>query len=128
MENAPFLFSPAISVIPGTVRLINFPHHFLSVIMWPCCIVTVHYHIILARKCQITICKCNNPVFHLCTKWGKLCWRVHTNVRKTVKMKFKSILCEIFYLVTARMSGKISEDQYVWDDTGLMEIRINVFV
>ena len=44
------------------------------------------------------------------------------------KDEHKNILCEIFYVVTVRVSVKILKDQKVWDDTGMMEIRVVCFL
>ena len=48
--------------------------------------------------------------------------------RKNWKDERKNIICGIFYVVSVRMSGEILEDQKVWDDTGLMEIKVTFFL
>ena len=44
------------------------------------------------------------------------------------KYERKNIRCEILYVVTVCMSGLFLEDQKVWDDTGLVEIKITCFL
>ena len=38
------------------------------------------------------------------------------------------IICENLYVVYVRMSGEILEDWKLWDNTGLMEIRVTCFM
>ena len=52
-----------------------------------------------------------------------VCWRVQTNSSKNGKINVKNI-CEIFYVVSVHMSGEILEYSKVWDDIGLMKIKV----
>ena len=55
-------------------------------------------------------------------------WMVQKNSNKTRENERKNILCEIFYVVSVRISGEILEDQNFWDGTNLMEIRVTCFL
>ena len=38
------------------------------------------------------------------------------------------IICEIFYVVSVRISGEILDDQKFWDDTDMIEIKVKFFL
>ena len=52
---------------------------------------------------------------------------MHTNASKTRNMNVK-IICEIFYVVSVRISGEILDDQKLWDDTDMIEIKVTFFL